>query len=65
MITAAFKKVIEIGVPVDLLCCRAEERLEFFLRIQPKGVVGERWPLYGAFSAELAGIDFKERNWLV
>ena len=60
---AAFSKVIEIGIPVDLLGCRADERVEFFLIIQPKGTIGERWPLYGAFSAELAGSDFGERNW--
>jgi len=62
-IAAAFNKVIEIGVPVDLLDCRADERIKFFLVIQPKGTIGERWPLYGTFSAELAGPDFEERNW--
>ena len=64
-IKAAFNRVIEIGVPVDLLGCRADERIEFFLVIQPKGTIGERWPQFGTFSAELAGADFEGRNWSV
>jgi len=63
--TAAFQKVIEIGLPLDLLSCRTEDRLEFFLTVQPKGTLGERWPLYGTFSAELPGTDFEERMWAV
>ncbi len=62
---AAFNKVIEIALPLNYLECRYEERLDFFLTIQPKGTLGERWPLYGAFSAELPGNDFEERNWSV
>jgi alpha-amylase/alpha-mannosidase (GH57 family) len=63
--TAAFNKVIEVGLPLDLLNCRTEDLLEFFLTIQPKGTLGERWPLYGTFSAELPGTDFEERMWAV
>jgi alpha-amylase/alpha-mannosidase (GH57 family) len=63
--TAAFRKVIEVGLPLDSLECRKEDRLDFFLTIQPKGTLGERWPLYGTFSAELPGTDFEERNWSV
>jgi alpha-amylase/alpha-mannosidase (GH57 family) len=61
----AFRKVIEIGVPMDALQCRGDERLEFFLTIQPAGTLGERWPLYRTFSAELPGTDFEERMWAV
>jgi len=63
--TAAYNKVIEVGLPMDLLDCRKDERLDFFITIQPKGTLGERWPLYGTFSAELPGADFEERNWAV
>jgi len=63
--TAAYNKVIEVGLPMDLLDCRKDERLDFFITIQPKGTLGERWPLYGTFSAELPGVDFEERNWAV
>jgi hypothetical protein len=63
--TAAYKKVIEISLPLDSLSCRTEDRLDFFLTLQPKGTLGERWPLYGTFSAELPGTDFEERNWSV
>ena len=64
-IDAAYKKVLEVGVPIDLIGCCVDKRLEFFLMIQPKGAIGERWPLYGTFSAELAGADFEDRNWSV
>ncbi|MEW6721525.1 MAG: glycoside hydrolase family 57 protein [Thermodesulfobacteriota bacterium] len=64
-ISATYNKVVEIGIPLDLLDCRADDRMDFFLTIQPKGTLGERWPLYGAFSAELPGADFEERNWSV
>jgi len=63
--TVAFNKVVEIGIPMDLLQCRNEDRLEFFITIQPAGTLGERWPLYGTFSAELPGLDFEERMWQV
>jgi len=59
----AYDKVVEIGVPMDALQCRNEDRLEFYITIQPAGTLGERWPLYGAFSAELPGLDFEERMW--
>jgi alpha-amylase/alpha-mannosidase (GH57 family) len=59
----AYRKVVEIGVPIDSLHCRTEDRLDFFVTIQPAGTIGERWPLYGTFSVELPGIDFEERMW--
>ena len=63
LMMAAFNKVIEVGLPVDFLSCRKEEWIEFFIRIQSRGTLGERWPLYGIFVAELAGRNFEERNW--
>jgi alpha-amylase/alpha-mannosidase (GH57 family) len=62
-IRSAFRKVLEISIPFESLSCRNEDRLEFFLTIQPDGHIGERWPLYGTFSAELPGIDYTERMW--
>ncbi len=62
-IEVAFRKVLEISVPFKIISCESEERLEFFLTIQPPGHLGERWPLYGTFSAELPGNDFSERMW--
>jgi alpha-amylase/alpha-mannosidase (GH57 family) len=61
----AYSKVVEIGLPLDALNCRNEDRLEFFVTLQAAGTMGERWPLYGTFSAELPGIDFEERMWEV
>jgi len=63
--TMAYGKVVEIGLPFDSLQCRADDRLDFFITIQPAGTLGERWPLYGTFSAELPGTDFEERMWEV
>lgn len=59
----AYSKVVEIGFPFELIDCVKDERLEFFITIQPKGTLGERWPMYGTFSAELPGSDFSERMW--
>ncbi|MBE0671799.1 MAG: hypothetical protein IH588_14515, partial [Anaerolineales bacterium] len=64
-LTMAYRDVLEIGLPIDLLQCRTEDRLEFFITIQPAGTLGERWPLYGTFSAELPGTDYEERIWEV
>jgi len=62
-IRVAFQKVLEISVPIESLSCEMDDRLEFFLTMQSPGTVGERWPLYGTFSAELPGTDYKERMW--
>ena len=62
-IRAAFGEVLELAIPFDALDCRTEERIEFFVTIQIPGSFGERWPIYGTFSAELPGTDFAERMW--
>jgi alpha-amylase/alpha-mannosidase (GH57 family) len=62
-LSMAYSKVVEIGVPFDSLQCWNDDRLDFFIAIQPAGTLGERWPLYGTFSAELPGTDFEERMW--
>jgi len=62
-VRAAFGKVLELAIPFDVLDCRNDERLEFFVTIQIAESFGERWPIYGAFSAELPGKDFAERMW--
>ncbi len=62
-VRAAFEKVLELAIPFDALDCGREERLEFFVTIQIPGSFGERWPIYGTFSAELPGSDFAERMW--
>ncbi len=64
-VNAAFKKVLELGVSFRELDCEGEERIEFFLTIVKTGSVGERWPTYGTFVAELPGKDFEERMWEV
>ncbi|HEU5360721.1 MAG TPA: glycoside hydrolase family 57 protein [Candidatus Deferrimicrobiaceae bacterium] len=64
-IRAAFHKVLELGIPFRELDCAEEERIEFFLTIVKPGAVGERWPLYGTFIAELPGKGFEERMWEV
>jgi len=63
--TVSFQKVLEISIPFESLSCGNDDRLDFFLTIQPPGILGERWPLYGTFSAELPGIDYNERMWEV
>ena len=62
-VRAAFGKVLELAIPFESLDCRRDERLEFFVMIQIPGSFGERWPIYGTFSAELPGPDFSERMW--
>lgn len=62
-VRAAFGKVLELAIPFKSLDCGQDERLEFFITIQIAGAFGERWPIYGTFSAELPGTDFAERMW--
>ena len=62
-VRAAYGKVLEMAIPVGLLDCEGDERLEFFVTLQIPGSFGERWPIYGTFSAELPGSDFNERMW--
>ena len=64
-VRAAYGKVLELAIPFDALDCRNDERLEFFITIQIAESFGERWPIYGTFSAELPGKDFAERMWQV
>jgi hypothetical protein len=52
-------------VPFRELDCEREERIEFFLTIVKPGSIGERWPMYGTFIAELPGTNFEERMWEV
>jgi len=62
-VRAAFGKVLELAIPFESLGCGKDERLEFFVTLQIAGSFGERWPIYGTFSAELPGPDFTERMW--
>ena len=62
-VRAAFADVLELAIPIDALDCGKDERLEFFVTIQIPESFGERWPIYGTFSAELPGTDFAERMW--
>ena len=62
-VRAAYGKVLELAIPFEALNCRNDERLEFFVTIQIPNSFGERWPIYGTFSAELPGKDFAERMW--
>jgi alpha-amylase/alpha-mannosidase (GH57 family) len=62
-VRAAFEKVLELAIPFEALDCGQDERLEFFVTIQIADSFGERWPIYGTFSAELPGADFSERMW--
>jgi len=62
-VRAAYGKVLELAIPFDALDCRNDERLEFFVTIRIPQSFGERWPIYGTFSAELPGKDFAERMW--
>ncbi len=64
-IHAAFQKVLELGVPFRELGCEGEETIEFFLTIVKAAGVGERWPMYGTFLADLPGANFEERMWEV
>jgi hypothetical protein len=62
-VRAAFGNVLELAIPFESLDCGRDERLEFFVTIRIPGSFGERWPIYGTFSAELPGTDFTERMW--
>ena len=64
-IAAAFHEVLEIGVPFEELDCAEEDRIEFYMTISAQGLIGERWPMYGTFIAELPGKDFEMRMWEV
>ncbi|MBI5575700.1 MAG: glycoside hydrolase [Deltaproteobacteria bacterium] len=64
-ITAAFQKVLELGIPFLLLRSDGDEKIEFFITLSGLGLIGERWPMYGTFTAELPGEDFEERMWEV
>lgn len=63
IIAAAFRDVLELGIPFQELGCESDPRIHFFLTVQPKGSIGERWPMYGSFEAELPGDDFEVRTW--
>ena len=62
-VRAAFGTVLELAISFETLECTMDERLEFFVTIRIPGSFGERWPIYGTFSAELPGTDFTERMW--
>ena len=64
-IAAAFEKVLELGIPFVELGCVGDDRLEFFISVHPEGSLGERWPMYGNFTAELPGPDFAQKMWEV
>jgi alpha-amylase/alpha-mannosidase (GH57 family) len=64
-VNVAFQKVLELSAPFRELDCEREERIEFFLTIVKPGSIGERWPMYGTFIAELPGTNFEERMWEV
>jgi alpha-amylase/alpha-mannosidase (GH57 family) len=64
-IAAAFQKVLELGIPFRLLRCEGEDTIDFFMTLSGNGLIGERWPMYGTFTAELPGKDFEERMWEV
>jgi alpha-amylase/alpha-mannosidase (GH57 family) len=64
-LAAAFHKVLELGIPFRELGCENDERIEFFITISPEGSIGERWPMFGHFVAELPGPHFEERMWEV
>lgn len=62
-VEASFHKVLEIGIPFRELGCVDDDRIEFFVTLNHVGSIGERWPMYGSFTAELPGKDFEERMW--
>ena len=64
-VKAAFHNVMELGIPFQGLGCEGENQIGFFLTIRPQGSVGERYPTYGQFTADLPGSDFEERMWEV
>src|SRR4030066_1342303 len=63
VIRGSFRKVLELGVPFRELGCEGEERVEFFITIVRPGSIGERWPTYGTFVADLPGKNFEEEMW--
>ncbi len=60
-----FGKVLEVGIPFSLLDCEGDEKIVFVVSIQTRGGVGERWPMYGTFTADLPSADFEERMWQI
>jgi alpha-amylase/alpha-mannosidase (GH57 family) len=62
-VRADFGKVLEVAIPIEALDCRTDRNLDFFVTILAAGSFGERWPMYGTYSAELPGTDFIERMW--
>ncbi len=62
-VEASFHKVLEIGIPFRTLGCAEDDKLEFFVNLHHVGSIGERWPMYGSFTAELPGKDFEIRMW--
>ncbi len=62
-IEACFGKVLEVGIPFRMLGCANDATLEFFVNVHNVGSIGERWPMYGSFTAELPGKDFEDRMW--
>jgi alpha-amylase/alpha-mannosidase (GH57 family) len=64
-IAAAFQKVLELGIPFRELGCEGDEKILFFVTLSSQGMIGERWPMYGTFTADLPGKDFEERMWEV
>ncbi len=62
---ASFDKVLELGVPFQELECEEDRQIKFFVTLVEPGSVGERWPMYGTFNADLPGKDFEERMWKV
>ncbi|GAB4230488.1 MAG: glycoside hydrolase family 57 protein [Deltaproteobacteria bacterium] len=64
-IRVAYRKVLEVAIPFDSVGCKGEDRIDFFLTLHTEGSFGERWPMFGAYSAELPGTDFTERMWEV
>ena len=64
-IEAAFQKVLELGIPFREIDCEGDDKITFFLTLSSQGMIGERWPMYGTFTAELPGKDFEQRMWEV
>lgn len=64
-VRASFREVLELGVPFRELGCEGEDRIEFFITVVIPGAVGERWPLYGTFTADLPGKHFEAQMWEV
>lgn len=65
VVAGAFVEVLELAVPFRELGCEGDQGIAFFVAVRPPGSLGERWPTYGNFEAELPGEDFEERMWEV